>query len=72
MNGCIGPKYYDIARTYYLVGFSEVPEEVKNADDIKRLQHQLAEAYLEKMGVTFLEIKPYFTLIEKTRSQEMA
>ena len=56
-NVCKAPKEYDIARTYFLM------EEAG--------AKQLAEVYLEKMKISFEEIKEYYEITAQLRSFEL-
>ncbi len=56
-NVCKAPKEYDIARTYFLM------EEAG--------AKQLAEVYLEKMNISFEEIKEYYEITAQLRSFEL-
>ena len=55
-NVCRGTKKYDIARSYFLM------EEAG--------AKQLAEIYLEKMQVNFVEIKEFYEVIAAVRKYE--
>lgn len=65
MNLCRGPREYDIARTFYLVGYSKPPREMKENETFLKTRERLAKDYLEEMGVDIQDIKPYIFLIEK-------
>ena len=56
-NVCLGPKEYDIARTYFLL------EEAG--------AKQIAELYLEKMQVKFVDIQVFYEVIQQLRSFEV-
>lgn len=70
MNVCSGPWEYDVARTYYLIAFGDVPKDAPNYDDILKMQKQLADYYLSKMNVNYHEISNYIDIIHKVRSYE--
>ena len=55
MNICKGPAIYDVARTYFLLGYNE------------GLQHK----YLELMGYELKDILPYLEVISLIRENEM-
>ena len=70
MNVCHGPWEYDVARSYYLMAYSQVPKEVANYEYILKNQKLLADCYLSKMKVSYSEISQYVDLIEKVRVYE--
>lgn len=55
MNVCKGPIIYDIARTYFLLGYNQI----------------FQERYLSLMGYNIEEIKPYLEVISLVRKNEM-
>ena len=55
MNVCKGPLLYDIARTYFLLGYNPI----------------FQERYLSLMGCNIEEIKPYLEVISLVRENEM-
>ena len=55
MNVCKGPALYDVARTYFLL----------------RNDNKLRNQYLEKMGYSEKEIRPYLDVILLIRENEM-
>ena len=55
MNVCKGPMIYDIARTYFLLGYNPI----------------FQERYLSLMGYSIEEIKPYLEVISLVRENEM-
>ena len=55
MNVCKGPIIYDIARTYFLLGYNQI----------------FQERYLSLMGCNIEEIKPYLEVISLVRENEM-
>lgn len=55
MNVCKGPLLYDIARTYFLLGYNQI----------------FQERYLSLMGYNIEEIKPYLEVISLVRKNEI-
>lgn len=55
MNVCKGPALYDVARTYFLLGYDP----------------KLQKDYLERMGYTLESILPYLEVIAAVRKNEM-
>ena len=55
MNVCKSPLLYDIARTYFLLGYNQI----------------FQERYLSLMGCNIEEIKPYLEVISLVRENEM-
>ena len=55
MNVCKGPALYDVARTYFLLGYDT----------------RLQEEYLEQMGCSMENITPYLEVIAAVRKNEM-
>lgn len=72
MNICRGPKEYDIARTYYLVGYSSLPDDMDNIDAIQAIRRTLAEDYLGKMAIGKEDITPFLSIIERCHFYEMS
>ena len=70
MNVCQGPYEYDIARSYYLTRYGEVPKDIPNREEVMKLQAKLAEDYLVKMRTTYSEIEPYIDVIRLCRKYE--
>ncbi|MGN0478942.1 MAG: phosphotransferase family protein [Hominenteromicrobium sp.] len=65
MNLCSGPREYDIARSYYLTGFSPLPKDMEGRDVLERLRVELARRYLARMGVEVRQLEPYLEVIER-------
>lgn len=72
MNVCHGPWQYDIARTYYLLAYANVPRGSSSDSDSKSQQKDLADLYLSKLNVSFKEIAPFLSIIDACRSYEKA
>ena len=70
MNVCKGPALYDIARTVFLIQYSQVPEPVPDPEALKAFQKNLADAYLEKLQVSRDQLQPYLTVIAAARKGE--
>lgn len=70
MNVCYGPREYDIARSYYLLKYGEVPEDVPNREEIINMQGELGENYLIKMNVTYEELEKYIEVVKICRGYE--
>lgn len=70
MNICRGNYLYDIARTVYLVGYTPVPQDLENREQIIELKKALAELYLKEMNVTPLMINDYLEVIKLCRKGE--
>lgn len=71
MNLCRGPREYDIARTYYLIGYSKLPKEMSNSEDFQALREIFAKDYIDEMGVDLRVITPYLHVIEKCHNIEL-
>ena len=72
MNLCRGPREYDIARTYYLVGLSKLPEEMKGIDEFQMMRERFAKDYLQEMCVDIQDIIPYLSVLEKCHAIEIS
>lgn len=72
MNLCRGPKEYDIARTYYLVGCSKLPDDMDNFEEIQAIRQTLAEDYLREMAISLEDIAPFLSVIEKCHFYEVS
>lgn len=70
MNVCKGPALYDIARTVFLIQYSQVPEPVPDPEALKAFQKALADAYLQKLQVRRDQLQPYFAVIAAARKGE--
>lgn len=71
MNVCYGPREYDIARTYFLLGCGELPEDMPNKDEIQKVRKCMAELYLDAMQVKLEDIQEYISVIRDCRHYEM-
>lgn len=71
MNLCCGPKEYDIARTYYLIGYSRLPKKVDD-ENILSVRKRFAANYLEQMGIKVQDIAPYLSIIEVCHAIELS
>ena len=58
MNVCLGPKEYDVARTYVLL--------TENNPAAK----EIGEIYLSLMGMSFTQIEPFLEAIYFCREKE--
>lgn len=72
MNLCKGPALYDIARTYYLICESELPDELKKDEEFIEMRAFLGEYYLRGMGIKEEEIKNYLYYIKLAREGEIS
>lgn len=72
MNLCKGPAMYDIARTYYLICESELPDELKENKEFIDMRALLGEYYLRGMGIKEEEIKKYLNYIMLAREGEVS
>lgn len=70
MNVCCGPWQYDVARSYLLIAEGNIPENIPNRDDIRSMQQQLAQQYLQYIEVTLDELEEYITVIRIARTYE--
>lgn len=70
MNLCRGPREYDIARTYYLIRYGDVPKDAPNKNDIIKMQEELAESYLIRMNVRHKDIEKYIEVVKICRKYE--
>lgn len=70
MNLCKGPREYDIARSYYLIGFSPLPEDMDGRDELERLRVELARRYLARMGVEVRQLELYLEVVERCHRYE--
>ncbi|MCR4566712.1 MAG: phosphotransferase [Pseudobutyrivibrio sp.] len=55
MNVCKGTKLYDVARTYFLLSYDK----------------SIQAKYLEKMGCSVQDIRPYLDVIQAVRAKEL-
>ena len=55
MNVCKGTKLYDVARTYFLLSYDK----------------SIQAKYLEKMGCSVQDIRPYLDVIQEVRAKEL-
>lgn len=70
MNVCKGPALYDVARTVYLVQYTPVPQVPVDRELLLRLKEELADRYLEQMGVSRETIQAYIDVIRVARKGE--
>jgi len=71
MNVCKGPALYDIARTVFLVQYSQVPETVQNPEALKAFQKTLANTYLHRLQINRDQLQPYLAVIAAARKGEV-
>lgn len=71
MNVCHGPWQYDVARSYVLMTYGELAEDMPNREKIASMRKQIAQLYLKKMGVTYDDIAMYISIIEACRGYEI-
>jgi thiamine kinase-like enzyme len=71
MNLCRGPREYDIARTYYLMSYSRLPEGIGFIEDFQTMRERLAKSYLDQMGINVQDITAYLPAIEKCHRIEV-
>ena len=72
MNLCRGPREYDIARTYYLVGYSKLPQEINNIENFQTMREIFAKNYLDEMGIDMRDIITYLSIIERCHVIEVS
>lgn len=72
MNICRGPREYDIARTYYLLGYSRLPKGINDFEGFKTIRERMAKEYLDQMGIDVQDIEAYLSVIEKCHNIEMS
>lgn len=71
MNICRGPAEYDITRTYYLIGYSRLPEGMDN-ENLQAMRKSFAKDYLDQMCINVQDITPYLSVIEKCHNIEIS
>ena len=70
MNVCHGPWQYDVARTYFLISYDDIPDEAPHKQVLLQMKRQLAGNYLEKMNVAYKEIEDFLFIIYGCRQYE--
>ncbi|HPU64176.1 MAG TPA: phosphotransferase [Mobilitalea sp.] len=70
MNICYGPCLYDIARTVFLLEFSEIPDDAKNNEQIIQFRKELADLYLSGINITRDMIRDYLEIVGEIRKGE--
>ena len=70
MNICYGPCLYDIARTVFLVEYSEIPDDFNNKEQLIQLRKEPADLYLSGMNITRDMIQDYLEIIGEVRKGE--
>lgn len=70
MNVCHGPWQYDVARTYFLISYDDIPNEAPHKQVFLQMKRQLADTYLEKMNVVYKEIEGLLAIIHACRQYE--
>ena len=73
MNLCHGPKEYDIARAYVLIVEDSLPKDMPEPQRKMLLEAKAAagKMYLEKMGFSLEQLKPFIPAVEFCRKREM-
>lgn len=70
MNCCKGPREYDIARSLFLIQYSELPEGIPNAEELLKMRAKLADCYLSYHKVSREELRDYLSVICFSRAFE--
>lgn len=70
MNLCRGTRLYDVARTYYLIACTPVPDFMENWEQLISFKQELASLYLIEMGVAKEDIAEYLLIIAAARKGE--
>lgn len=73
MNICLGPREYDIARTYFLITQGGMPEGLAEEQEnyIRQMQQILGNGYLELMCVEKDDLQKYLDVIASCRKYEV-
>lgn len=73
MNLCHGPKEYDVARAYVLIVEDSLPKDMPEPQRKMLLDAKAAagKIYLEKMGFSLEQLKPFIPAVEFCRKREM-
>jgi len=71
MNLCRGPREYDVARTYYLIGYSRLPKG-SNYQSFQTMRERFAKDYLDQMGLDVTDIEAYLSVIEVCHNIELS
>lgn len=64
LDACRAPKEYDIAVSYYILGYAKVRDSDKGKAPSDEIRRKLANEYLEGMGVGFPEIESFLKCIK--------
>lgn len=70
MNVCRGTRLYDVARTYYLIACTPVPDFMDNPEQLIGFKQELALMYLAEMGISKEDIADYLQVITVARKGE--
>ena len=70
MNCCKGPREYDIARSLFLIQYSDLPEGIPNAEVLLKMRAKLADAYLAFHKISREELRDYLSVICFSRAFE--
>ena len=72
MNVCHGPREYDIARTYYLLTETELPEGCAEEEKalLQNSRNEMGRLYLHFMECKICELDKYLTVIRNARRFE--
>lgn len=70
MNVCRGDALYDIARTLFLICYTPLPKDTKDAKQLDELRRELGMKYLSGMGKTMEHVGRYLSMIIAARSGE--
>ena len=71
MNVCKGHRNLDIARTFYLIDMTSLPQGLSDYEMILRMKKQQAELYLREMGVNKEELSNWLIVIAAARLAEL-
>ncbi len=69
-NLCRGPALYDVARTVHLVQGTPVPQGAADPQVLRTLKDEVADAFLQAVGVTRAAVEPYLAVVRAARVGE--
>lgn len=71
MNVCMGHKYFDIARTVYLIEITPVPANMPDREKILDLKRSATTIYLKEMGINREDLSDWLKVIVAARLSEV-
>lgn len=71
MNVCCGHPHGDVARTAYLIEMTPTPDDTPNLEHVRAMKKQVADTYLQHMGVSRDSLSAWMAVTAAARLSEL-